>query len=76
MMSVAYLHRHAAAMRICGPSPLHPILMGDKPRFVEPQPAIELVIIEEHQPGRSAGRNLDIALEFIGRVTRDQQQGR
>ena len=76
MVTVGHLHRQLAAVGIGGAAPFHAILVGDEAVLVKPQPAIEPVVIEKQQPRCPARRDLDIALKFIGRVTRNQQQRR
>ena len=76
MVPVDHAHPHAATMGIGRASALQPILMRDEPRLVEPQPAIELVVVKEQQTRRAPRRDLDIALEHVGRVARSQQQRR
>src|SRR3546814_15742876 len=58
MMVVGDAHTHVSAMRIGGARPFDAILVGAEARAVEAEPAIELLVIEEDQPGRSEERRL------------------
>ncbi len=64
-------------LRPCGLAGLPrsmPYWCGDEALLVEPEPAIELFVIEQDQPRRTARRDLDIAFELIAQIARDQQQ--
>src|SRR3546814_15560716 len=76
MAVVGDAHPHSAPVRIGWPRALDAILMSDETLRIEAEAAIEPVVVKEDQSRGAARRDLDIAFEAIGMVTRDRQNGR
>ncbi len=71
---IGHPHPQAPPMRIRRAGPLDAVLMSDEAFGVEPEPTIELVVVEEQESRDATGRDLDVAFELIRLVASDQEQ--
>jgi hypothetical protein len=58
------------------PAALDPVLVGDEGLRVERQAAVELLVVEEQKAGRALGGDLDVDLDLVGLIARDEGERR